>query len=260
MDLLKSHKRRSRLSDVLYIVLNIALALSLVVIVRYGQSPWLAVGIVLLSKWRALAVKPRFWFANIVANMVDAIVGLSYVALLYAASGEIWPQAVLAALYIAWLLLIKPRSKKSIVTIQAGTAIFVGVTALSMVSYSWDSAIFVLLIWLIGYSAARHILSNYEEPMTTIYSLITGLIFAEIGWASYHWMFAYSIPGTNGIKVPQIALLLVLTSFVAERSYVSYHKHGSVKLADILLPILLTVAVLVVLLVFYNRITLNSIL
>lgn len=260
MDLLKSHKRRSRLSDVLYIILNIALAASLLIIVRYGQSAWLAVAIVLLSKWRALAVKPRFWFANIVANMVDVTVGLSYVALLYAASGEVAPQLILAVLYVVWLLFIKPRSKKSIVTLQAGVAVFVGVTALCTVSYSWDVFLFVTLMWLIGYSVARHVLGNYDEPMTTIYSLISGLVFAELGWIGYHWLFAYSIPGVAGIKIPQLAIILTLCSFVAERTYRSYHKHGSVKTSDVILPILLTVAVLVVLFAFYNRITLNTIL
>lgn len=260
MDLLKSHKRRSRLSDILYVILNIALAVSLLVVVRYGQSPWLAVAIILLSKWRALAVKPRFWFANIVANMVDVIVGLSYVTLLYAAGGEIVPQVILSVLYVIWLLIIKPRSKRSFVTLQAGTAVFAGVMALSAVSFSWDSFVYVGLLWLIGYSAARHILGNYDEPLTTIYSLIAGLMFAEIGWAAYHWLFAYPVPGMGGLKIPQVAIILTLFGFVAERSYVSYHKHGAVKSADVVLPIILTIAVIGVLFIFYNRITLNSIL
>ncbi len=258
MDLLKSHRRRSRLSDILYVILNIALAVALLVVVRYGQSPWLAVAIVLVSKWRALAVKPRFWFANIVANMVDIIVGLSYITMLYAAGGEIVPQVILAALYTGWLLFIKPRSKKSIVTVQAGIAIFVGVMALSTVSYSWDPFIYVALLWLIGFSAARHVLGNYDEPLTTIYSLISGLMFAEIGWAGYHWLFAYPVLGMGGIKIPQLSIILTLFSFVAERCYVSYHKNGVVKSSDIILPVLLMVAVLAVLFIFYNHITLNS--
>ncbi len=258
MDLLKSHRRRSRLSDVIYIILNIALAVSLMVIIRYGQSPWLAIAIVLLSKWRTLAVKPRFWFANIIANMVDVIVGISYVVLLSATGNSLAPQAALAGLYIIWLLFIKPRSKKQFVALQAGIAIFVGVTSLSIVSYSWDSFMFVAILWVIGYAAARHVLGGYDEPMTTIYSLITGLVFAEVGWASYHWLFAYSIAGIGSIKVPQIAILLTLLGFVAERSYVSYHKHGVIKRYDIILPVLLTVSVILVLFIFYDRIALNT--
>ena len=135
MDLLKSHKRRSRLSESAYVALNVGLAATLLIVVLAVQSPWLAFAIVILSKWRTLAVRPRFWYANIVANMVDIIVGISAVILLYGASGSLWLQAVLAALYAGWLLFIKPRSKRKFVAIQAGTALFVGVTALSMVSY-----------------------------------------------------------------------------------------------------------------------------
>lgn len=259
MDLLKSHKRRSRLSDVLYVTLNIALAIALLVIVHFGQSPWLAIAVVLLSKWRALAVKPRFWFANIVANMVDIIVGVSTVALLYAANGELAPQLLITALYIGWLLFIKPKSKKRMVTIQAGIAVFVGVTALATVSYSWDSFFVVLLMWLIGYSATRHVLSNYDEPMTGIYSLIIGGMFAELGWISYHWMFAYALPGAGLIKLPQVAIIITLAGYAAERAYASYYQHGKVRSQDVLLPIILMIAITLVLLLFFNKITLNSI-
>nr|HPQ82292.1 hypothetical protein [Candidatus Saccharimonas sp.] len=143
MDLLKAHKRRSKLSEAAYVTLNVGLAVALLVIVLVGQSPWLAVVVVLMSKWRALAVRPRFWFANLVANMVDIIVGVSMVVLLYGANGSLWLQIALTVLYIIWLLLIKPRSKRSFVAAQAGIAVFLGVTALSMISYSWDSLLFV---------------------------------------------------------------------------------------------------------------------
>lgn len=258
MDLLKSHKRRSRLSDFAYVILNVAMAVALLIAVRYGQSPWLAIGLVLLSKWRALAVKPRFWFANIVANMVDIIVGISVVVLMYAAAGEWLPQIGLTLAYVAWLLLIKPKSNKKMVTVQAGVSVFMGITALATVSYSWDSFFFIIFLWLIGYTAARHLLGNYDEPMTLIYSLIVGLIFIEIGWAAYHWIFAYAIPGMGNIKIPQVAIILTLLALIAERAYVSYRKHGTVKKQDILLPILLTVGVVAVLFVFFNRIALNT--
>lgn len=258
MDLLKSHKRRSRLSDFAYVILNVGMAVVLLITVSLGQSPWLAVGLVLLSKWRALAVKPRFWFANIVANMVDIIVGISVVVLMYAAAGQWVPQIGLTLAYIAWLLFIKPRSNKKMVTVQAGVSVFMGVTALATVSYSWDSVFFVLFLWLIGYTAARHVLGNYDEPMTPIYSLITALVFVEIGWIAYHWLFAYAVPGMGNIKVPQLAIILTLLALIAERAYVSYHKHGSVRKQDVLLPILLALGIIAVLFVFFNRIALNT--
>lgn len=246
MDLLRSHTRRTRLSEVLYITLNIGLAVTLFVVVLLIQSSWFAYGLVLLSKWRALAVRPRFWFANLVANMVDIIVGVSVVTFLYGASGAIWLQAAIALLYVGWLLVIKPRSRRSYVAIQAGVAVFVGITALSMVSYAWNVAFFVLAMWVIGYVSSRHILGSYDEPMTQLYSFVSGFIFSELGWIAFHWLMAYPVPGYKQLQFSQLALFATLIGLVAERAYASYHKHGLVRRADIILPALLAAAVMIV--------------
>lgn len=245
MDLLKAHKRRTRLSESAYVALNIGLAVTLLVIVLVVQSPWLAFAAVLLGKWRALAVRPRFWFANLVANMVDLIVGASVVILLYGASGAPWLQLAITIFYVIWLLFIKPRSKRSYVAIQAACAVFLGITALSMVSFSWDVFVFVLVMWVIGFVSARHVLGSYDEPHTHMYSLVTGAIFAEIGWIGFHYLMAYPIPGFKLIQFSQLALFVTLYCFVAERAYASYHKHGTVRRADVMMPILLTVSIMI---------------
>src|SRR5690606_36436165 len=110
MDFLKSSKRRSLVSELIYIMLNIALAVAILAVVLAIESPLPAVALVLLSKWRVLAVRPRYWMAHIKANLVDIFVSLSVVVLLYAASGAFWVQAGLTVAYIVWLLFIKPRS------------------------------------------------------------------------------------------------------------------------------------------------------
>lgn len=250
MDLLKVHKRRSKLSDAAYIALNIALAVVLLVTIRYSQTPWLAVSLVLLSKWRALAVRPRFWYANLVANMVDIIVGLSTVVFLYTASGSLWLQVAITVLYIGWLLFIKPRSKRAFMAAQAGIAAFVGLTALSIISYSWDVFFFVLLAWVVGYVVSRHVLSSYEEPHITLYSLIGGFIIAELGWISFHWLMAYPLPGFGQIQLSQFAVFATLLGLIAERAYASYHKYGKVRSSEIMLPILLTAGIMIAMFVF----------
>lgn len=247
MDLLKSHKRRTRLSEAAYVLLNIGFAVALLISVLLIQSPWLSLLIVLLSKWRALAVRPRFWFANLVANMVDIIVGVSTVTLLYAASGSLWLQCAITVLYIGWLLIIKPRSRRSYVAIQAGLAVFLGITALSLISYSWDSFFFVAVMWVIGYVVARHVLGSYDEPHTTLYSMLTGFVFAELGWISFHWLVAYPLPGFGSIQLSQLALFSTLFCLVAERGYASYHTHGKVRWSDIMMSVFLTVSIMIVL-------------
>ena len=245
MDLLKMHKRRSRLSEAAYIGLNIIFAVAILVLIRGSQSPWLALAVVLLSKWRTLAVRPRFWFANLVANMVDVTVGVSVVTLLFAAGDNLPLQIIITLFYVFWLLFIKPRSRRSYVAVQAGTAIFLGVTALSIISYSWDVFFFVLAMWCLGYIAARHVLGNYDEPRTELYSLLSGFVFAEMGWIGFHWLMAYPLVGFNAIQFSQLALFMTLFSFVSERAYASYHRHGVVHKSDVIMPITLTASIMI---------------
>ena len=93
------------------------------------------------------------------------------------------------------------RQRRSYVALQAGIAVFVGISALSMVSYGWNVAVFVVAMWVIGYVSSRHILGSYDEPMTQIYSLIAGFMFAEFGWVAFHWLMAYPLPGLSLIHI-----------------------------------------------------------
>lgn len=256
MKLLKLPRHRSLISELAYIALNVGLAAGLFAVVLAIKSPLPAFALVLLSKWRILAVRPRFWFANIQSNLVDVIVGLSVVVLLYAASGSFVVQIFLAVFYAIWLLLIKPRSRRLYVALQAGVATFLGVTALFMVSYDWYVSVVVLFMWVIGYSSARHILSNYHEADRTFFAIIWGLTVAEVGWLSYHWAFAYSLPGFGGVKLSQTAIVVLALGFLAERVYDSYyHNQGTIRSHDIMLPALFTVSIILVILVFFNTLS-----
>lgn len=259
MEFLKSSKRRSVISELIYIILNVALAIAVLGVVWAIESPLPAFVLVLLSKWRVLAVRPRYWFANIQANLVDIIVSLSVVVLLYAASKALIVQIVLTVLYIVWLLFVKPRSKRSFVAVQAGTALFLGVTALLSVSYEWPSSLVVAGMWLIGFSSARHVLGSYDEVHTGFYSLLWGLIVAELGWVMFHWTFAYALPGLGDIKLSQTAIIVLALSFLAERVYSSFTQHGVVRSNDIILPALLSISLIFVLLIFFNTISSGTI-
>lgn len=255
MELLKPSRRRSQLSEIAHVVLNIGLAGVLLLVALYVNNLPLLIGIVLLGKWRVLAVRPRYWTTNIVANTVDIIVGVGHAVILYSAAGHLWLQIGLTIGFIVWLLFVKPRSKRLYVTAQALAAVFVGTTALSMLAYNTDPFVFVLGMWVIGYAFVRHMLSTYEETYTKFYSLIWGTILAEFGWLGYHWLFAYTLPGSASFKLVQLALIVTLLSFLAERIYVSYHKHQSVRSSDILVPTVFSLGLIIVLVIFFNQIT-----
>lgn len=259
MDFLKVAKRRSFVSGLAYNALNVALAIAILVVVQTSGSPLPAFILVLLSKWRVLAVRPRYWFAHVQANLVDFIVSIGLVILLSAANTKegFWLQIIITILYIAWLLFLKPRSKRSLVVMQAGVAAFIGVTALYIVSFAWPVSVVVILMWLIGYSVARHVLSAYEETHVLFLSLLWGFVFAEFGWLAYHWAVGYAIPGLIGIKIPQIAIILLAISFVVERGYESYSRNKAIRMNDIILPLLLSVSIIGLLLLRFNDVGLG---
>lgn len=242
------------MSEVVYILLNVLMAVAILIVVLVIESPLPAFALVLLSKWRVLAVRPQHWPAHVVANSVDIIVSLSYVVFLSAATGAFIVQVGLTLLYIAWLLLLKPRSKRALVTIQAGVATFAGISALMQVSYDWWDIAVVLAMWVIGYTTARHVLTSYQEPHFKLLALAWALIMAEIGWLVYHWSFGYDLRVTGNLMLSQAAVVATLLGFLAERTYASYHRHGHVVMTDILLPMLLVMSSIGLLLTVFGQI------
>ena len=262
MEFLKLVRRRSFLSEVVYTVLNIAFAVALVVVIWFTGSIPLALGLVLISKWRVLAVRTRYWFANIRSNLVDIIVSVSVVLHLYAINEsnlsdfrQLVLMGIVTLLYIVWLLVIKPRSKRSFVAAQAGIAIFLGTSALFAISFNWPASVVVAGMWLIGYSAANHVLNTYDDETHGLFlSLAWSLVFAEIGWIAYHWTIAYSLPVVTSLLVPQVAIIVSLVGFVAHKAYDSFYHHQKIRTADIILPLLFTLSVIAVLVFVFNRV------
>lgn len=262
MEFLKLVRRRSFLSEVVYASLNIAFAVALVLVIVYTDSILLALGLVLISKWRVLAVRARYWFVNIKSNLVDIIVSVSVVMHLYiinTSAIEDYRKYIILALatvlYVVWLLVIKPRSKRSYVALQSGIAILLGTAALFTVSFAWPASIVVIGMWLIGYSVANHVLSSYDDETHRLFiSLAWSMVFAEIGWVAYHWTIAYSLPVITSLLVPQISLIAILLGFVAYKAYDSFHHYQKIRTADIILPLLFTISVITVLIFVFNRV------
>jgi hypothetical protein len=263
MEFLRLVRRRSFLSEVIYIGLNVAFAIAVLIVMKTTASIWLAIALVLVSKWRVLAVRSRFWFANIQANLVDVIVGLSVVGYLNAVvtstsltSMQQWAFLIIVTLaYIVWLVLIKPRSSRRFVVAQAAVALFAGTSILFSISYDWPVSLVVIVMWLIGYATARHVLTTYDEETHLLpLSLVWGVTLAEIGWVAYHWTVGYRIPTTTTLFLPQIALIVLLVGFVAFKAYDSFYHHQKIRTTDVLLPILFTASVIFVLAIFFNGI------
>ena len=262
MEFLKLVRKRSFLSEAVYTVLNIALAIAVVMVIRYTDSVGFAIGLVILSKWRVFAVRPRFWWANLRSNMVDFIVSISFVLHMYIVNAAVIAEprkllllGILTLLYIGWLLFIKPRSKRAYVAVQAGVAVLMGTSALFAISFNWPVSIVVLLMWVIGYTAARHILSAYDEETHGLFlSLAWGVVISQLAWVAYHWTIAYNLPLVTSLHIPQVAIIATLASFLAFKCYDSFHKHAKIRVNDIILPLLFTISVVLVLVTIFNRV------
>lgn len=263
MEFLRLAKRRTVLSETLYFLLNISLAIAVLVSIAVIDSPVLAVGLILISKWRVFAVRPRYWWAHVQANLVDIIVSMGFVALLDIAGQSsrhgFVVQIGLTLLYIAWIFLLKPRTSRAMMAAQAGVALAVGTTAIYNLAPGWPSSAVVVLMFVMGYAAARHVLTAYAEDDVTFLSLLWGMVCAQIGWLLYHWTVAYSLPFLEAVKLPQATIIIVALSFLAERIYACYEQYQKVRWSEVALPALLCAGVIAVSLMLFNGVSTGNI-
>ena len=261
MELMKSaRKHGSLVSEIVYFLLNVALAGGVFALVfLFPDLPVLAYLLVILSKWRVLAVRPRFWWDNFQANFLDLLLGVSVVTMLWQAQGVTLLQIIIACLYAIWLIALKPMTSRLAMQSQAAIAQFVAITALLSTSFSWPSWAVVACMWIIGYVAARHTLVSFEEDDITLLSIIWGLVVAELGWITYHWTAAYSFGLADSIfKIPQLAIIVAMLSYLTCYSYSVYKAKNRIKLNDIIWPVLFVVGTIGVLIAFFNGIDQNN--
>src|SRR3990167_2665532 len=94
-------------AHVFHIVLSAVMPALVFVLIRIKFAQ-LAVLVILITKWRMFAVRPRFWPAIFRANAVDITVGLSTIVFM-THSHSFSIQLFWAGLYMAWQVAIKTR-------------------------------------------------------------------------------------------------------------------------------------------------------
>lgn len=232
-------KSRNVLSSFLHVIMNILLGVGSILVTIISGSWILGILLVFLSKWRIFAVRPRFWFLNIKSNLVDIIVGSSFVLIAFFAGTEILPvHFILAAFYTAWLIFIKPLSNEVGTIIQSICAIFFGTTATVIATSSLNSVALILVEFIIGYGASRHLFVQKSDENFSYLSVICGFFCAEISWLASTWSIIYTF-GASGIIIPQLALILAISAFSFIKIFYSISRHdGKLKFSEILAPTL----------------------
>lgn len=191
-------------AHVLHVILSAVMPALVYVFVRM-HFVQLAVLVILITKWRMFAVRPRFWPAIVRANAVDIAVGLATVVFMTHSHSASW-QLFWAGLYMLWQVGIKPGRSLLSVSAQALIGQTYGLMALFL---GWPAAplpALVIAVWGITYLSARHFLSSFEEPYTPLYAHTWGYFAAALTWLSAHWLLFYGV-------VAQPTLLLTVLGF-----------------------------------------------
>ena len=237
-DYVLARKSRNIASNAVHILLNILLGMGAVLITVFSANPAIGIVLVVMSKWRVFAVRRRYLLINIKSNLVDFIVGLSVVILSYYAGSSLMPvHIILMAAYVIWLTVIKPMSSESATLAQSLIAVFLGISASTIMTANLDPTVAVLLAFLIGYAASQHVLVQTESDNFVLTTMACGLVFAEIAWLCHSWEIIYSFSNT-GIKIPQAAIILTIFAFVynyARQAMIKYREDFRFK--DIVGPV-----------------------
>ncbi len=190
--LFKSLKPANGFGKVFHFFLKIILPLLVFILIRLDFIQ-LAFIVVILSKWRMFAVKPRFWLVNLLSNSIDIVVGLSLVYFMTYASPNVYWQLLWTVSYVAWLVLIKPSENILLVSLQAFIGQFLGLTALYLI---WsDGPIWGLTVItaLICYVSARHFLNSFNEPYANLIIFFWTYVGATLAWLTSHWLIYYKV-------------------------------------------------------------------
>lgn len=201
-------------SQVAHLGLTLLLPILLYVMVRIDFVQ-LAAALIILSKWRMFAVRMRYWPANIRANAVDIVVGLSVVVFMSSTTVSLW-QIVWAAAYALWLVFLKPGSSVFLISLQAMVAQLSSLMAVFLIWGHTPLYVLVFTTWLICYLCARHFFTSFDEQYTSMYAHVWGYFAAAMVWVLGHWLLFY------GVLAQPTLLLIVIGYGLASMYYLDH--------------------------------------
>ena len=262
-DYVMLRRGRNALSTATHVILSIGLAVVSTAMTVVSANWVFAIILVLLSKWRVVAVRPRYWWLNLKANLVDFTVGISLALLVYIAnpaggSANFW-QIILTIIYATWLVAIKPLSSSIATEVQALFATFFGAFALSLTTAQIDPIVGVIISFIIGYGATRHVLIQSDDRDFTFITFIFGMMMSELYWIFYHWTIAYQLGRASSVgffssfAIPQFPIVAGIMLFVFSHGYKSAIRHdGKIRVDDILAPAIFSAIIMVLMIFFYS--------
>ena len=236
----KNIRPKSGFSNIVHIVFTLVLPILLYVFVKLGFPP-LALSIILLSKWRMFAVRPRHWWPNIRSNAVDIIVGVSALSFMLQSESNLM-KLVWGTLYAVWLLILKPKSTPFTISLQALIGQTAGLIALFIGWGDKPTVVLMACSAVVCYTSARHYFTAFDEPHAPLFSHAWGYFGAALTWVLGHWLLFY------GVIAQPVLLFTVLGFGLATLYYLQQKDKLSILLQRQLVFIM--IAIIMVILVF----------
>ena len=181
------------------------------------------------------------------------IPGVLLVFITYASGPTVLPiHFILAVLYSAWLIVLKPMSSERASGIQSLLAVFLGTTATTLMSASANSVFPVLLNFLIGFAAARHVLVQGDDPDFSFLSMLMGLIFAEFAWLCQSWLIVYTFKEI-GFLLPQSAIVLTTIVFLIGYIFNKVSSDEDFNFSKIATPTIFSLALILIIVLWFSK-------
>lgn len=227
-------------SNLAHIALKVLLPTLVYILVKIDFVT-LAILLVVLSKWRMFAVRPRYWRINVLSSGVDLLVTISFV-LFMANTNVAWWQLFWTVCYAGWLIWLKPRSDVLSVSAQAMLGQLLALSALYLKFGDASLLGLVAGTWLITYVCTKHFLASFNEPHASLIAYSWAYFSASLAFVLGHWLLFYGI-------VAQIVLLLTAIGYtLAALYYLDINDRLSAKIKRQLLSFLGAILLLVLVL------------
>ncbi|MDO4978643.1 MAG: hypothetical protein Q4E47_00620 [Candidatus Saccharibacteria bacterium] len=253
-DYILFRKSRNVASSVLHVFFNLALGVLSIAVTYLTKSWYLGIILVLISKWRMFLVRPRYWVLNLKSNLVDLIVGISFVLITYCSGDSFLPiHVILAVLYCAWLIFLKPRSSTVATALQALTAMYLGTTCATLIFANADAIFLTASCAVVAFASARHVLVQSDDTDFSIIPLTAALVAAEISWLSQSWLIVYSFP-TLGIIVPQLSLVMLIAAVAFGYIYKSIKENeGRLNFGEVAMLVFFSIILIAVIVLGFSK-------
>lgn len=236
-------------SHLLHLVYRVALPIAVFILVRLNIGLWLPILVIMLSKWRIFAVRPRFWPANLRANAVDIMVGISTVLFL-SNTDSMKMQIFWAALYGCWLILIKPRSSILFVSLQSAIGQMYGLMAFFLVRSDRPLFELVFAAGVICYLSARHFFDSFSEPYAKMLAYLWGYFGAALMWVLGHMLVVY--PKPDGVVTMPTLMLSAIGYSLAAVYYLEHFERLSALVKRELLFLGASIVIILVISLFFE--------